>query len=538
MPTLPASNQRGGDEPRQLAFRIEEFIMKSFRTAAWTLFLVLISVSICIAKPVTVRILYINDFHGFVEPYTPQTSAEQAGGIAWLAAKAAALRSEQPTLLLAAGDMIQGNNWANLSQGESVIELMNLMGFDAMTVGNHEFDFGQDVLQKRIAEAKFPVLGANVEGFASLRPYLIREVGGIKVAIVGVVTEDTPVATHPRNVAGLKFQPPAATLARCLPELRRQADVVIVLSHIGYAADRKLAEQAPGIDIIIGGHSHTRVEPASRVGSTIIAQAWEHGKVLGVLDITVDHGTITAVDGRLEDIRPDRGEPNPAMQSLVAKYQRQVDAVLDGRAGESEVPLDGENVRKSETNFGDLIADVMRSASGAEAALINGGGIRTSIAAGPILVKNVYTALPFDNYIVAVRLTGKQLRAALEHGVARVEEKAGAFPQVAGIAFAYDPSAPAGARVRAVHIGNQPLDPDREYAVATNDFLAAGGDGYTAFGDVIRASSDFAVIGGLLQGEKLVYSDSGRWLRDAVIDYLQEQTRIAPALEGRITELH
>jgi len=415
---------------------------------------------------------------------------------------------------------------------------MNPLGFDAMTVGNHEFDFGQEVLQKRVSEAKFPVLGANVEGLDCLRPYVIREVGGVKVAIVGLVTEETPVSTHPRNVAGLKFHPPAATLARYLPELRRQADVVVVLSHMGYAADRQLAEQVPGIDIIVGGHSHTRVEPPSRVGSTVIAQAWEHGKVLGVLDITVDRGTITAVDGRLEDIRPDRGEPNPAVQSLVEKYQRQINAVLDGRIGESEVRLDGENVRRRETNFGDLVADIMRSASGADAALINGGGIRTSIAPGPILVKSVYTALPFDNYIVAVRLTGSQLREALEHGVARVEDGAGAFPQVSGIAFVYDPSAPAGSRVREVRIGDQPLDPAREYSVATNDFLAAGGDGYTAFGDAIRASSDFTAICGLLQGEKLVYSDAGRWLRDVVVDHLKEQTRIAPAVEGRITELH
>jgi 5'-nucleotidase/UDP-sugar diphosphatase len=511
--------------------------MKIFRTLAWSLFLLFISVTMGVAGPVTIRILHVNDFHGFAEPYTPFGAGEPAGGVAWLAAGAGTLRSEKPTLLLAAGDMIQGNNWANLSRGESVIELMNLMGFDALTVGNHEFDFGQAVLRKRVAEAQFPVLGANVEGLDALRPYVIRELGGVRVAIVGVVTEDTPVSTHPKNVAGLEFRAAAETLARYVPELRRRADVVVVLSHSGYAADRKLAEQVPGIDLIVGGHSHTRVEPPSRVGASVIVQAWEHGKALGVLDITVENGMVTAVDGRLEEIRPDRGVPDPAVRSLVEKYRRQVDVVLDGRVGETVVALDGENVRKRETNFGDLVADIMRAASGADAAVINGGVIRASVARGPILVKDIYTALPFDIYIVAIRLTGRELLGALDHGVAQVENGAGAFPQVSGLAFGYNPSAPAGARVREVRIGGQPLDPDREYTVATNDFLAAGGDGYTAFGDAIKASRDFALVGGLLKGEKLVYNDSGRWLRDVVIDYLKEKNRIAPAVDGRISEL-
>jgi 5'-nucleotidase/UDP-sugar diphosphatase len=511
--------------------------MKIFRTLTWTLFLLFVSVSICIAGSVTVRIVHVNDFHGFAEPYTPLGAGEPLGGVAWLAARVGALRSETPTLLVAAGDMIQGNNWANLSRGESTMELMNVMGFDAMTVGNHEFDFGQEVLKKRVAEARFPVLGANVEGLESLRPYVIKEVGGVRVAIVGVVTEDTPVATHPKNVVGLKFRPAAEVLARYVPELRRQAEVVVVLSHIGYAEDRKLAEQVPGIDVIVGGHSHTRVEPPTRVGASVVAQAWEHAKALGVLDITVENGVVTAVAGRLEDIRPDRGTPDSTVLSLVEKYRRQLDAVLDGRVGESEVALDGQNVRKRETNFGDLVADIMRSVSGADVALINGGGIRASVARGPILVKDIYTALPFDNYIVAIRLTGRQLLGALEHGVAQVENGAGAFPQVSGIVFTYAPTSPAGSRVREVRIGGQLLVPDQEYSVATNDFLAAGGDGYTAFGDAVRASRDFAVVGGMLMGEKLVYNDSGRWLRDVIIDTVREKNRIAPAVEGRITEL-
>jgi 5'-nucleotidase / UDP-sugar diphosphatase len=514
-----------------------ELSMKLFRIVAWTVLSILVAVGMAMAAPATVRILHVNDFHGFAEPTVPFGATEQVGGVPWLAAKVLRLRSERPTLLLAAGDMIQGNNWANLFQGESVVQLMNLMKFDAMTLGNHEFDFGQDVLKKRIAEAQFPVLGANVEGIDGLKPYVITDVGGVKVAILGVVTDDTPVSTHPRNVVGLAFKNAADTLARTVPELRKQADVIVVLSHVGYSVDRQLAEQVPGIDLIVGGHSHTRVDNPSRVGETVVAQAWEHGKTLGVIDITVENGHVTGIDGRLDEIRPDPGAQDPAVASLVETFRKQVDAVVEGEVGVAEVALDGENVRTRETNLGDLITDIMRSVSGADATIINGGGIRTSIARGPIRVKDIYTVLPFDNYIVAVRLTGKQIREALEHGVARVEEGAGAFPQVSGISFTYNPGAPAGSRVRDVLIGGKPLDPDREYAVASNDFIAAGGDGYAAFGDAIRSSGDFAVIGGMMKGEKLVYNDAGRWLRDVVIDSLREKKTVAPAVEGRITEV-
>ncbi|MCX5908521.1 MAG: metallophosphoesterase, partial [Deltaproteobacteria bacterium] len=185
----------------------------------------------------------MNDFHGFAEPYKPFGSQELLGGVAYLAARVNALRQEKPTLLLAAGDMIQGNNWANLSQGESVIGLMNAMQFDAMVVGNHEFDFGQEVLKRRIAEAKFPVLGANVEGVESLKPYIIKELQGIRIALIGVVTEETPVSTHPRNVSGLRFLSPAEVTGKYIQELKPRADIILVLSHIGHGADRLLAEK-------------------------------------------------------------------------------------------------------------------------------------------------------------------------------------------------------------------------------------------------------------------------------------------------------
>jgi 2',3'-cyclic-nucleotide 2'-phosphodiesterase (5'-nucleotidase family) len=488
------------------------------------------------AGTLDLRILHVNDFHGFAEAYQPLDSREPLGGLAYLAGKVNALRREKPTLLLAAGDMIQGNNWANLSRGASVIEAMNAMRFDAMVLGNHEFDFGQEELNKRLSEAAFPVLGANVERLDRLKPYVIREIGGVRVGIIGIVTEETPVATHPRNVSGLAFLSAAETVEKKLAEMKNRADIVIVLSHIGHAADRALAEKVKGIDVIVGGHSHTRVLKPVRIGDTLIVQAWEHGKALGVLDLAIRKGKVVGHDGRLEEVKPIPGSEDRAMLPLVEKYRQRMDAILGVRLGEAKIDLDGENVRRKETNLGNLVADILRETAKADAAIINGGTIRTSIGRGEIRVKDVYSVLPFDNYVVAIALTGKAIAEALEHGVSGIEEGAGRFPQVAGLTFAYSRSAPKGSRIREISIAGKPLDPEREYSVATNDFLAVGGDGYRSFAEAVKSSKTFSAVGGALMAEKVLYSDSGRWLRDVVVEYIREKGTIAPGTERRITE--
>lgn len=511
--------------------------MNIIRITICTLIYILLAAGNSIAGMSTIRIIHVNDFHGFAEPHKSQGSGEFLGGIAWLGAEVEKLRREKPSLLLAAGDMISGNTWANLFHGESVIELMNLMGFDAMTVGNHEFDYGPVILKKRVTNALFPVLGANVNGLDLLKPYVIKELAGLRIAIIGVVTEDTPFTTHPRNVKGLKFEPVLETVKKYLPELRRKADIVVVLSHIGFAVDRTLAEQVPGIDVIVGGHSHTKVEKPATVGPTIIVQAWEHGKALGVLDLTVEDGKLAGFNGWLVAVKPGMGEPDRIVQALVDKYQRRVDAALDGYVGKTEVDLDGENVRKRETNLGDLVADIVRFSAGGDAAILNGGAIRAGIKKGAIRVKDIYSALPFDNYIVAVRLTGEQIRRALEHGVSSVDSGSGAFPQVSGISFSYSRAAVAGKRVREIFVNGKPVDPRREYIVATNDFLVAGGDGYTVFGDAIGSSRNFTVTAGTVKGGKIAYSDPSELLRDLVVEYVKERRIIAPQTEGRIKEV-
>ncbi|PKN83249.1 MAG: multifunctional 2',3'-cyclic-nucleotide 2'-phosphodiesterase/5'-nucleotidase/3'-nucleotidase [Deltaproteobacteria bacterium HGW-Deltaproteobacteria-1] len=483
-----------------------------------------------------IRILHVNDFHGFAAAYKPYGSEEDQGGLAYLAQRVEELRAEKPTLLFAAGDMIQGNNWANLFQGKSSIEAMNVMKFDAMVVGNHEFDFGQTILKQRIEEANFPFLGANVTGLSQLKPFIINNLDGLSIAVIGIVTGDTPTTTHPKNVSGLQFSSPVDTVEKYVRKLRAKNDIIVVLSHIGFSADVDLAKKVEGIDVIVGGHSHTKVAKPVVVGKTHILQAFEHGKVLGVIDLTVKNGRIIRADSRLEPISP-TGKENQAVGAIVAKYQQKVDSFMNDTVGESLVDLDGVNVRQQETNLGNLITDIMRKAAGADAAIINGGTIRTSIKKGQIKVSDVYAVVPFDNYIVAIKLTGKQIRETLEHGVSAIDEGAGRFPQVSGLAFTYNRLDPAGSRVKDVFIGGHPLVADKEYTVATNDFLAAGGDGYKAFGDAVKSSKDYAVIGGAMKGDKLVYINAGKWIRDVVIEYIKSRKKISLRVEGRIREV-
>ena len=508
--------------------------MKKIRLALLSILLLVILAPWGYAHQVDLKILYVNDFHGFAEPYKSTGSDVPLGGIAYLAGAVDRARGKQPCLLLSAGDMIQGNPWANLVQGKSSIEVMNAMRFDAMVVGNHEFDFGPKVLKERIAQARFPVLGANVKGVPALKPYVIKNLQGVRIAIIGVVTPETPVTTHPRNVTGLTFSTPESAVKQYLPELKRRADIIIVLSHCGFQADRELAAKVPGIDVIVGGHSHTKIHQPELVGRTITVQAWEHAKGLGVLNLKVKDGKVAWFDGALQEISPATGAPNCQAQDIVGRYERQVDSLLQRVIGETQVDLDGEHVRTGETNLGDFVVDVMRQAAGAEAGIINGGSIRTGIAQGKITVKDIYAVLPFDNYLVAISLTGAQIKAALEHGVARLEERSRSFPQVSGLTFTYSRSAPAGFRVKDVMVGGRPLDPQREYVVATDDYLGAGGDGYTVFGEALKSAGDYTNLGGTLTSSKLAYNNPGAWLRELVIAAIQARKTIAPKIDGRI----
>ncbi len=376
-------------------------------------------------------------------------------------------------------------------------------------------------MRERAAEARFPFLAANIAGDGPWTPAVIRTVGPLRVAIFGLTTEETPVATHPRNVQGLVFGDAVATARRMVAELRPRADLIVALTHLGAEEDEKLAAAAPGIDVIVGGHTHTRIEQPETIGGTLVLQAYERGVFLGRLDLEVLDGNVTAHGYRLLPVTAAGGE-DPAVAALVAGYLRQLGDKMNEVVGTAAVDLEGgkDAMRTRETNLGDLVADMMREAAGADVALINGGTIRAGIPAGPVSVGAIYNVLPFDNWLISFAITGRELREALETGVSRVEVRDGGFPQVSGMSYAFDPRAPAGSRVTAVSVGGAPLEETRRYVLATHDFLAAGGNGYTVFA-----------------GHDPVYNDSGRSLRVVLAEWWRRRGSVSYAVDGRITEV-
>ena len=340
------------------------------------------------------------------------------------------------------------------------------------------------------------------------------------VGIIGLTTPDTPFVTHPKNVVGLTLTDPIERAKSLASYLRPQVDVIIALTHLGIDADRELAAAVPEIDIIIGGHSHTQLEEPVVVGNTYIVQTGEHAKNLGYLKLTLEDGNVVDVLGKLVPVTAEVAD-HPAATEVVAKWGTELEEKLGQEVGATTVLLDGEraNVRTKETNLGDLITDIMRDTVGADLAVNNGGGIRASINAGPITIGDIYTVLPFDNTLVKVEMLGRDLLAALEHSVRLYPEQNGGFLQVSGLEFMFDPSREPGARVTDVIIGGNALEPDKTYTVATNDFVAAGGDGYTMFQSAT------------------VLVETGEMLRDAVASYVVEEGTIAPQVEGRIAAI-
>lgn len=479
----------------------------------------------CSAKgPVRITLLHVNDFHGRLAPFRDKTIDLQTdvGGAANLAGRIHEERRKNPhgTLLLSAGDMFQGTPVSNLFHGQPVLEIMNHLGFDAMVLGNHEFDWGVDALGRIISEANFPVLSTNVflktgQEFPGVRPYVVVHRAGIRVGVLGVTTPDTPYAVKPSHVAGLEFRDPVASLKPWVEELRsRKVQLIVVLSHLGLEADRELARQIPGLHVIVGGHSHTVLHEPILERDTLIVQAGYYGIYLGVLHLEVDPETGNIVRPPIGDVlslvsSSQSAAPDVRVQEITDTYRERIQAKLDGILGETRVDLMRNSQRES--NLGNLICDAIREATGAPLAFHNSGGIRSDILAGPIKLEQLYTVLPFDNQIVTMDLTGDQILQILEES-GNLER---GILQVSGLEVVLDLSRPQGSRVSNVRVGSEKLDPLRTYRVATNDFLAAGGDHFETFrkGTQHRMEED---------------------LRVAVQAYIERHSPLAPAVEGRI----
>jgi 2',3'-cyclic-nucleotide 2'-phosphodiesterase (5'-nucleotidase family) len=500
------------------------------RRTCSTLVALLLAIAAASATPPKAReltILYFNDIHGHLVAWQPDPDKpEKVGGIARMAALVERIRREnrrsgRATILLEAGDVLQGTPMSVVFEGTPDVEAFNLMKLDAMALGNHEFDFGIANLRRITALARFPVLSANVyaEGGASFaRPTaILTPAPGLRVGVIGLTTADTPLSTFPTNVEGLVFDDPVAVARHAVPVLESQCDLVVALTHIGVAEDRRLAREVPGVDVVIGGHNHIAIERFERAGNAVICQAQDNGRYLGRLDLTLEGGRVASATARLIPLDASLPE-DPRVARLVGGYAKRLDARVGEKIGRSRVLLDGTraNVRTRETTLGNFVADLVRDAARTEIALVNGGALRASIGAGTVTYGDVLTALPFPNAIVSAKLPGRAIREALDRAASLdPADLPGGFLQVSGVKFRIE-----GGRAVDVRVGGAPLDDARLYSVALPDFLLLGGDGYRMLADAATSRVEAGIV-----------------LNGLVVDYFRNGGEADARVEGRIVRV-
>jgi 5'-nucleotidase / UDP-sugar diphosphatase len=469
------------------------------------------------------RLLHFNDFHGQLEPYTDPIDQVERGGIARLAALVAEHRTADPghpTLLLFAGDLLQGTLTSSLFKGGPDIEIFGRMGLDAAALGNHELDYGQDNFRDLAGRARFPFLTANVESYPQALPVQATVVLGTpdapRVAVLGLTTPELTTATHPRNIYGIAVEDPLTVARRLVPGLRAEADLVVVLSHLGIGDDRRLARAVPGIDLIVGGHNHNRYAEPIMEGEVAIVQAGERGGWLGRMEFECRDGHLVRTGYALLPI--DSTSPaDPELAAEVARIAAATDGELGRVAGTSAQPLSArrELIRREEAPFGDFLADEARRITMADVALFNGGGFRADLPAGPVTLKLIQQTFPFRNELVVGDLTGAELIAALARSAALdPQDSPGGFLQVSGLRYAIT-----GGRLASVTLGGAPIDPEHRYRVVTSDFLAAGGDGYT----MLTTMTDQVM--------------TGRLISDMVIEAFRGGEPVVAHTDGRIRRL-
>ena len=481
------------------------------------------------------RLIHLNDMHARHEPVAASGAACDPargpcyGGSARIAAATRAARAEAEAegrahLTLDAGDQFMGSLFHTRHRGAAEVAVQNAYGCEAMAPGNHEFNHGPETLGRFAEAARFPLLSANIEArdepalAGRLRPFAAFARGGARVVVIGLTTPDTPTVSSPGP--RLRFTDPAEATERAISEARAAGPaMVVLLSHLGLPADLRLAEAVRGVDVIVGGHSHTllgdlpgALGPAPTVVDgpdrpVRIVQAGALGRYLGRLDVEVAaDGRVVAHAGSVREMTADLPE-DARVAAIVAEFAAtlaEVRARVVGRLAE-ELPLD---CRARECALGNLVADAMLAAArGAEVALQNAGGLRAPLRAGEVTYGDVLAVLPFGNALATLSLRGADLRAALENGLS--QPMAGRFPQVAGLRFAWDAAAPPGQRLGPVEVRREgrweALELGRVYRVVTNDFLRRGGDGYAMLRDAALEAYDNGplleeVVAGFLAG--------------------------------------
>lgn len=478
----------------------------------------------CSSEYRAVTILHTNDTHDHLLPfsypdpinprlgYASMPVIKNIGGIARRATLARQIESEMRgnTLLVDAGDIVDGTPLSVEYGGEADFAAVSAAGYDIMTLGNHEFGVSLEELNQNIRIASFPIVCANLvdrkSGKLLLPPYAIYDFEGAKIAVFGLTT---PSPEYKAAKDGLDFLDPCETAKKLVPELKKRADIVIALSHLGSAEDEKLAKAAPGIDVIVGGHSHARLatpkfipqtdQPhAFWVGGTVIVQAYEKGAELGRLDLRLrrDQGpyTLMSYTGRLLPITSEIPE-DPATARVVARYYEPVSKYYGEVIGEATATLYDDRSRESTVLA--LVCDSIREAAGTQIAIYGVGGIRGNILEGPIKVWDAATVLPFKNKLVVLEMTGGEIKEVLKRFLVK--------PGVSGMRYRM-----VGDRVVEATIDGKPIEDSATYRVATIDWLVG------------------LYFAGVSAGEELDITSL-----DAVVNYIKAHKTISPVADGR-----
>ena len=498
----------------------------------------------------SLTILHTNDFHARFEPISKydgpcsaedNTAGECFGGSARLmtAMNDAKARSNN-WILVDGGDQFQGTLFYTYYKGKLAAEMMNQMGYTAMTVGNHEFDDGPEVLAGFIDAVEFPVLmsNADVSGEPLLADAIMKstviEQGGEKIGLIGLTPQDTDELASPGpNVI---FTDPSDAVQGEVEKLSAEGvNKIIVLSHSGYGVDKMVAENTTGVDVIVGGHTNTLLgdmEGAegpypTMVGSTAIVSAYAYGKFLGELNVTFDdEGNVTEAVGQPIVMSGEVVE-DEAVKARITEAAAPLEEIRNRVVAETSEMIEGNRdiCRIQECSMGNLVADAMLDRvkdQGIQIAIANSGGLRASIDAGEVTMGEVLTVLPFQNTLSTFQVSGAVVKEALENGVSQIEEVAGRFPQVAGLKFTFDAAAEPGSRISDVMVqeGEEwlPLDEAKTYGLVSNNYVRNGGDGYSMFVDADNAY------------------DFGPDLADVTAEYMAAEGAYTPYTDGRITK--
>ncbi|WP_316861329.1 bifunctional metallophosphatase/5'-nucleotidase [uncultured Cohaesibacter sp.] len=510
----------------------------------------------------SLNILHINDVHSRIESITKYDNTCDAkgeeegkcfGGMARVKTMINQRRDElkaagKNVLVVDAGDEFQGSLFYSTYKGAAAVEIMNDIGFDVMAVGNHEFDDGPQALADFVGKAEFPVISGNIDVSSEpllagkIKGYIIKEVGGEKIGLVSTLAEDTVETSSPGDK--VIFSSSEDYLKQAVMELTDQGVTkIIAVTHEGLPKDMDLASKVSGIDVIVGGHSHSylsnssdRAEGSYPVmvknpdGKDVpIVTAYAYSKYVGDVEVTFnDNGDVVSAKG--EPILLDASvKPDEAMQARIKELAAPIEELKTKVIGSLGADVDGarDNCRQKICEMGVLVSDAMLERvkdQGVSIAIQNGGGLRASIKGGQVTMGDVLTVLPFQNTLATFQLTGAEVIEALENGVSQVEEVKGRFPQVAGIKYSWTRSKPVGERILSVEVMKDgawaPIDKEAVYGVVSNNYMRSGGDGYKVFKTNGKNAYDY-----------------GPNLEDVVANYITNNPDYAVVLDDRITEV-